>query len=175
MLLGLVGKPSVGKSTFFKACTLANVAIAAYPFTTLEANLGVMEIGTRKKRLVLADIPGLIEGASAGRGLGDLFLKHIERTAVIVHLIDLSQLQQGGSLVLWDIYQTIRNELKSYSGELAKKREIIVLTKADLVDGETIKKAQAEFSAHRKKTFVISAQTGRGLEELKAELTATSN
>ncbi len=177
--VGLIGLPNAGKSTLISKLTAAKPRVAAYPFTTLEANLGVMQVSglvgqlvSREKlptdpqthkptNLVLADIPGLIEGASQGKGLGDLFLKHIERTKVLVHLVDLSQDN------LWDVYQTVRGELKTYSADLVKKHEIVVLTKADLVDSQAVVLAKKLFGSHRKKTFVISAQTGQGLEELK--------
>lgn len=184
--VGLVGLPNAGKSTLISKLTAAKPKIAAYPFTTLEANLGVMStdyslqttVDGRQKtvdkpaKMVIADIPGLIEGASAGRGLGDLFLKHIERTKSIVHLIDVTKgpNEPKEPKDLWADYQTIRNELKTYSKELGKKKELVVLTKADLVDDETVAKAIAEFKKHRKKVLVISAQNGRGLDELVKEL-----
>lgn len=198
--VGLIGMPNAGKSTLISKLTHATPKIAAYPFTTLEANLGVMTFSgpvtifppasalsykssehdqrssgelhavgnpssgaTRKSPLVIADIPGLIEGASEGRGLGHLFLKHIERTNMLVHLIDMSQVQPGR---LWEVYQSIRSELKNHSSELGKKKEIIVLTKADLVGQVQAETAVEEFKKHRKKTFVISAQNGQGLDEL---------
>lgn len=171
--VGLVGLPNAGKSTLISKLTNAKPQVAAYPFTTLEANLGVLDVFGM--RLVIADIPGLIFGASGGKGLGDLFLKHIERTKMIVHLVSLerglsSGSTRGQSSYLWDDYQTIRNELKTYSKELGKKKELVVLTKADLVDDETVAKAREEFKKHRKKVQLISAQSGKGLAELVKEL-----
>lgn len=113
------------------------------------------------RRLVMADIPGLIAGASQGKGLGDLFLRHIERTKILVHLIDVSQAAD-----LWKNYLAIRNELKVYSKDLAKKKEIIVFNKADLVGAVACKERVADFARHRKAAIAISAKEGRGLDEL---------
>lgn len=157
--IGLIGLPNAGKSTLISKLTAAKPKVAAYPFTTLEPNLGVLFMGD--KRLVLADIPGLIEGASEGKGLGDLFLKHIERTKILVHLIDVSATDDK-----WQNYQEIRKELENYSKELGTKKEIIVLSKIDLIDEKALKEAQNIFAKKRKKTLAISAQTGQGLEEL---------
>ena len=200
--VGLIGLPNAGKSTLLSALTKATPKIAPYPFTTLEPNLGVLnssqlivdssqkentvnrELITVNKpaMLVLADIPGLIEGASQGKGLGDLFLRHIERTRVLVHLVDCSQLivdssqnEKNKSTVnrepitvnsLWSDYQTVRKELKAYSGELAKKKEIIILNKIDQTDLQVVQGAIAEFAKHRKKVVAISAKEGTGLENL---------
>lgn len=181
--VGLIGLPNAGKSTLLAALTAAQPAIAPYPFTTLEPNLGVLTenrvkrielrdypLNSKPYSLILADIPGLIEGASEGKGLGHQFLRHIERTKLLVHLIDSSQFTVHSSQDLWSSYQAIRNELKTYSKELAKKKEIIVLTKIDLVDKEKLAKAKAVFTNHRKKTIAVSAVTGEGLEELKSAL-----
>lgn len=202
--VGLIGLPNAGKSTLLAKLTAARPKIAQYPFTTLEPNLGVLSLTANSlqqtakiseqnaisgKRLILADIPGLIEGASQGKGLGDLFLRHIERTRVLVHLVDSSQLivdssqkgqeQSSQATVnrepstdnqLWRSYQTVRQELKSYSKELASKREIIVLTKIDLVSRETVREAKALFAKFRKKVLAISAAGGEGLLELVARL-----
>lgn len=188
--IGLIGLPNAGKSTLISKLTAAKPKVADYPFTTLEPNLGVLEVKSQQStvdsklstltsdfRLILADIPGLIEGASKGKGLGDLFLKHIERTKILVHLIDVSQGQSlpGGLSLdkLWQNYQEIRNELENYSQKgyayskgLGTKKEIIVLSKIDLVDEKVLKAAQNVFAKKRKKTLAISAQTGQGLEEL---------
>lgn len=183
--VGLVGLPNAGKSTLISALTSARPRIANYPFTTLEPNLGVMRIGNRvegigsreKKEdqnytlnakpstLVLADIPGLIEGASEGKGLGDIFLRHIERTKILVHLIDVSVVDD-----VWETYMVIRNELKAYSPELLKKKEIIALNKIDLVDEVKVKEYVAVFSGKKKKVLAISAVSGEGLEILKKEI-----
>jgi len=156
--VGLIGLPNAGKSTLLSKLTAAKPQIAPYPFTTLEPNLGVLQADS--SRLVLADIPGLIEGASAGRGLGDLFLRHIERTKLLVHLIDITNPNP------WQAYQAIRNELKAYSKELAKKKEIIVLTKIDLADEKTVQSAKDFFASKRKKALAISAEKLIGLQEL---------
>lgn len=157
--VGLIGLPNAGKSTLLAKLTRALPKIAPYPFTTLEPNLGVL------KSIVIADIPGLIAGASQGRGLGDLFLRHIERTKILVHLVDMS-----GEGNIWQDYQTIRQELKDYSKELAKKREIIVLSKADLASQARAEVVREEFRQHRKRTMVISAVTGEGLAELVGQI-----
>lgn len=201
--VGLIGLPNSGKSTLLAALTAAKPQIAPYPFTTLEPNLGVLEksiksikstrgtksleqehvketldtLGTRDTRgtrLTLADIPGLIEGASKGKGLGDLFLRHIERTRLLLHLIDVSKVPEVpevskvskgrlSAVKLWDDYQTIRNELKNYSKELTKKREVIVLTKSDLVLREAARSAVELFKAKKKRVVLISAVTKDGL------------
>ena len=124
--VGLLGLPNAGKSTFLAATSNARPKIADYPFTTLHPNLGV--VGVDNTEFVVADIPGLIEGASEGRGLGDLFLGHVERCAVLLHLID------GTSNTIAEDYQTIINELEAYGGELADKPRITVLNKIDALD-----------------------------------------
>lgn len=179
--VGLVGLPNAGKSTLISTLTSARPKIAPYPFTTLEPNLGVMEIGYRVQgaghseknknsnytlnakpsTLVIADIPGLIEGASEGKGLGDLFLRHIERTKILVHMIDAFSSDD-----LWQVYQTVRNELKVYSKDLAKKKEIIVINKIDLVDEKSLQEKIAIFKLKRKKVFAISALGNLGIDEL---------
>ncbi|MGH7245969.1 MAG: GTPase ObgE, partial [Candidatus Levyibacteriota bacterium] len=122
--VGFIGLPNAGKSSLLKELTNANPKIGNYPFTTLEPNLGVM------KGMTLADIPGLIEGASAGKGLGIRFLKHIEKTKVLVHCIDVSDSD------IVTTYQLVRNELEKYNSSLLTKQEIILLTKSDLVTPE---------------------------------------
>lgn len=163
--VGLIGLPNAGKSTLLAKLTSAKPKIAPYPFTTLEPNLGVMyskqRPEARDQRMIIADIPGLIEGASQGKGLGDLFLRHIERTSVLVHLIDAS----GGGDVFGN-YQVVRRELSDYSKELAKKREIIAVNKIDLVSIQVMDQIKSAFSAKRKKIYLISAETGEGIDEL---------
>lgn len=164
--VGLIGLPNAGKSTLLSKLTAAKPQIAAYPFTTLEPNLGVLTMNYEpstinyKRQLVLADIPGLIEGASEGRGLGHLFLRHVERTRLLVHLIDATSSDP------WKDYQTVRNELINYSKELAKKKEIIALTKIDLIPKETVEEAIKTFKEKKKKVIAISTQTGEHLSEL---------
>ncbi|QJF51205.1 GTPase ObgE [Roseobacter ponti] len=126
--VGLLGMPNAGKSTFLAATSNARPKIADYPFTTLHPNLGV--VGVDNTEFVVADIPGLIEGASEGRGLGDLFLGHVERCAVLLHLVD------GTSPTLIEDYQTIITELEAYGGDLATKPRVTVLNKIDALDEE---------------------------------------
>lgn len=159
---GLVGLPNAGKSTFLAASTSAKPKIADYPFTTLAPNLGVVQLGGRGGRtFVLADIPGLIEGAHEGQGLGDRFLGHVERTKILVHLIDGTD----EDVVL--NYKTIRAELKAYGGGLIRKPEIIALNKCDAMDAETIaKKCAALKKASRKEVYPISAVARKGVDAL---------
>lgn len=156
--VGLIGLPNAGKSTLLSKLTLATPKIADYPFTTLEPNLGVTKSSLNNSSLVIADIPGLIEGASSGKGLGDLFLRHIERTKILVHMIDAT------SDDVWKDYQTIRGELKAYSKELVKKSEIVVLNKSDLVPDITDK--LTIFKSKKKPTIAISAQNSQGIDDL---------
>ncbi len=128
---GLVGLPNAGKSTFLAAVSSAKPKIADYPFTTLHPNLGVVRVDARE--FVMADIPGLIEGAHEGHGLGDRFLGHVERCRVLLHLLDAGGDHAGTS------YKIVRNELEAYGGGLADKTEIVALSKGDTVDEETLK------------------------------------
>ncbi len=154
---GLVGLPNAGKSTFLAACTHAKPKIADYPFTTLSPGLGVVRI--RDEEFVLADIPGLIEGAHEGHGLGDRFLGHVERTSVLLHLIDATQDDVAGA------YRTIRGELKAYGNGLGEKPELLALNKIDAVDPETLKaKAKALKKAAKREPLLLSAATGQGVE-----------
>lgn len=134
--VGLLGLPNAGKSTFLAATSNARPKIADYPFTTLHPNLGV--VGVDNTEFVVADIPGLIEGASEGRGLGDLFLGHVERCAVLLHLVD------GTSETIAEDYQTIIGELDAYGGGLAQKPRVTVLNKIDALDEESLKNARKE-------------------------------
>ncbi len=162
--IGLVGLPNAGKSTLLSRCSAARPKIASYPFTTLEPMLGIVEL-TDFRRFVMADLPGLIQGAHDGAGLGIDFLKHIERTRIIVHILDCLPLDGSSPM---NNYKAIRKELLSYSKELGKKKEIIVLNKIDLdPKGEITKKIKKKF---RKKIFAISAVTGEGIKELKEGL-----
>lgn len=154
---GLVGLPNAGKSTFLSAVTAAKPKIADYPFTTLHPGLGVVRSGARE--FVLADIPGLIEGASEGAGLGDRFLGHVERCAVLIHLVDGTQDDVAAA------YTTIRNELEAYGGGLPEKEEILCLNKIDALDPETLderKSALEEISGGP--VLTISGATGKNLE-----------
>ncbi len=165
--VGLIGLPNSGKSTLLSRISNARPKIASYPFTTLEPNLGVVKI--HDKELIFADIPGLIEGASKGKGLGDKFLRHIERTTVLVHLIDIN----SNNLV--KDYRDIRNELKEWNPDLLKKKEIIALNKADTIQEIDAKKIMKKFSKDisaqgRKEVFIISAVSGSGIKELLEKL-----
>ncbi len=160
---GLIGLPNAGKSTFLAACTAAKPKIADYPFTTLSPNLGVVAVGRKKDgaTFVLADIPGLIEGAHQGYGLGDRFLGHVERCRVLLHLID------GTDEDVVTNYKTIRAELKAYGAGLSRKPEIIALNKCDAMDAADIKKKVAALKkASKKPVHVISAVSHEGVNEV---------
>ena len=160
---GLVGLPNAGKSTFLAASSAAKPKIADYPFTTLTPNLGVVHLADKKQGVsfVLADIPGLIEGAHEGLGLGDRFLGHVERTRVLIHLIDGTEEDVVAS------YKTIRAELKAYGGGLTRKHEIIALNKCDAIDPTDVKKKIAALKkASKKEVYAISAVSGKGVREI---------
>lgn len=163
--VGLVGLPNAGKSTLLSRVSRARPKIADYPFTTLEPQLGIVEMNNYR-RFVMADIPGLIEGAHEGVGLGDDFLRHIERTRVIVHLIDLHPLEGQPSPA--EAYRVIRNELQKYSQKLAEKPEIIVANKIDLAP--TTEAAEELAAELGKEVLPISGVTGKGLEALGERL-----
>jgi len=162
---GLIGLPNAGKSTFLAAVSRAKPKIADYPFTTLHPQLGVVRADDRE--FVLADIPGLIEGAHEGAGLGDRFLGHIERCGVLIHLIDGTEEDVAGA------YKTVRRELAAYSETLAQKREIVALNKCDALDEETIAEKSKKLARAAKitkksggKVFAISGAAGSGIKEL---------
>lgn len=156
---GLLGLPNAGKSTFLAAVSAAKPKIADYPFTTLHPNLGVVRVDSRE--FVLADIPGLIEGAHEGHGLGDRFLGHVERCRVLLHLVDGTQDDVAKA------YKTIRKELKAYSAELAAKPEIVALSKCDSLDEETrVEKAAALKKAARRVPLQISSVSGENVQKL---------
>jgi GTPase len=160
---GLIGMPNAGKSTFLAACTAAKPKIADYPFTTLSPNLGVVRVGGKRDgtTFVLADIPGLIEGAHEGQGLGTRFLGHVERTKVLLHLIDATE----DDIV--QNYKTIRKELKAYGGGLSRKLEIIALNKCDALDTATIKRKRAALEkTSKKKVYAISAVAGTDVDKV---------
>lgn len=172
--VGLIGLPNAGKSTMLKALSRANPKVADYPFTTLSPNIGVATFpgaGARglERRLVFADIPGLIEGASRGAGLGHDFLKHIERTSVIVHLLDIAPVDGSDPAAN---YRIIRDELAAYSDELAAKPELIVINKIDLVPEDDRKKAITKLTKAMKRPrgapapLIASGATGEGTREV---------
>lgn len=157
--IGLVGMPNAGKSTFISAVTNAKAKIEDYPFSTLTPQLGMIQFDDRE--VVIADIPGLIEDAHLGKGLGDKFLAHVERCSVILHLIDASTEDPVES------YVKIRNEIELYNLSLHKKPEIIVLNKSDIVDEEILNKLKLEFKEKTgKDVFVISAATKDGCRDV---------
>jgi GTP-binding protein len=156
---GIVGLPNAGKSTFLAAVSAAKPKIADYPFTTLHPNLGVVRIAERE--FVLADIPGLIEGAHEGAGLGDRFLGHVERCKVLVHLIDGTQDDVKAA------YKTIRGELAAYADVLAEKPEIVVLNKIDALDADAVKdKLKVLKRVSRAQVLACSGVTGAGVRDV---------
>lgn len=172
--VGLLGLPNAGKSTFLSVTTRAKPKIADYPFTTIKPQLGVVYVDD--KEFVMADIPGLIAGASSGKGLGDRFLKHIERCKVLLHLID------GSSENIVQNYKTIREELSGYSADLSKKPEIVAINKCDILDDREIKKKLDDLRKYVQKDknrpveiFAISAIAKIALQELLRELVKAKN
>ncbi|MBY0447671.1 MAG: 50S ribosome-binding GTPase, partial [Hyphomonadaceae bacterium] len=160
---GLIGLPNAGKSTFLAAVSAATPKIADYPFTTLHPNLGVVDLSAGE-RFVLADIPGLIEGAADGAGLGTRFLGHVERCAVLLHLIDATQESATRA------YRTVRAELEAYGGGLADKAELVALNKCDALDAASVARKRAALSrAIGKPVAVISGVSGAGVVELLRE------
>jgi GTP-binding protein len=159
--VGLVGLPNAGKSTLLARLSAAHPKIADYPFTTLEPSLGIVEAGP-ERRFVMADLPGLIEGAHKGVGLGDEFLRHVERTRVLVHLVEMEPHTHQAPA---EAYRTIRAELAAYSRQLAAKPEIVVLTKTDLLPGDDSPRRQFS-KAIGKPVLAISSATGTGLARL---------
>jgi GTP-binding protein len=161
--VGLVGFPNAGKSTFISTVSAARPKIADYPFTTLEPHLGVVDLGDFRT-FVIADIPGLIEGAHTGAGLGDRFLRHIERTKLLLHLVDVSSV--SGREAISD-YETVNRELASYNQELATRPQFVVATKIDALDEpERLESLQQSAMRDEKPFFAISSATGAGVREL---------
>jgi GTP-binding protein len=155
---GLIGLPNAGKSTFLAAVSAAKPKIADYPFTTLHPQLGVVEVDGRE--FVLADLPGLIEGAHEGTGLGDRFLGHTERCRVLLHLVDGTGEDAGAA------YKTVRAELEAYGHGLADKPEIVALTKVDALTPEAIKSQTSKLKKAAKKTpFTLSSQSRQGVQD----------
>lgn len=167
--IGLVGLPNAGKSTFLAAVSAAKPKIADYPFTTLHPNLGVVRVGEGNS-FVLADIPGLIEGAHEGAGIGDRFLGHVERCAALLHLVDGTEEDVAGA------YKTVRNELTAYGHELDEKEEIVALNKIDaLQEDEILEKMQALEQACGKEVLSVSGASGAGLTPLLGALFVRAN
>ncbi|MDM8523482.1 GTPase ObgE [Desulfococcaceae bacterium HSG8] len=163
--VGIIGLPNAGKSTLTRAMSSANPVIGSYPFTTLTPNLGVVRAGWGEP-FVIADIPGLIEGAHKGAGLGIQFLRHIERTRILVHLIDASSIDPDDPLA---VYETINSELALYNRKLTEKPQILVMNKLDVPDAQE-KAEKFRAAAKGKKFLCISAITGKGVEELTSEI-----
>ncbi len=166
--IGIIGLPNAGKSSLLAALTRAKPKIANYPFTTINPNLGVTYYNN--KEVTLADIPGLVEGAHKGVGLGDKFLRHIERCKILIHLIDLTENN------LTENYQKIRSELKSYDLLLSRKKEIIYFNKSDLVDKNILKEKLDHFSSKIKKKYkIISVFKKDDIQAIKKALIANVN
>lgn len=161
--VGLVGFPNAGKSTLISVISAAKPKIADYPFTTLEPNLGVVDMGDYRT-FVVADIPGLIEGASEGAGLGDRFLRHVERTKLILHLVDVSSVSGRNPV---EDYEIINRELANYNQDLAQRPQIVVATKLDALDEpERLEVLKKRAKKDRKQFFAISSASGTGVKEL---------
>ena len=162
--IALIGLPNAGKSTLISAISAARPKIADYPFTTLEPNLGVVELGD--KTLVVTDIPGLIEGAAEGKGLGVKFLKHIERTSALVHLVDCSMFLEEFEAI--EAYATIRMELEKFNPDLLLKKEIVCLTKIDAMTEDEIEKFRSHMEEQLdRRVLPISGVSGRNIDLLK--------
>jgi GTP-binding protein len=166
--IGIIGKPNAGKSSLLAALTRAKPKIANYPFTTINPNLGVTYYGG--KEVTLADIPGLVEGAHKGVGLGDKFLRHIERCKILLHLIDISEND------LISVYKKIKFELSTYDKNLTKKKEIIFFNKSDLLDEEEIKKKLNVFKRKVKSKYeIISVFSNNDIQKIKKLLIKNAN
>jgi GTP-binding protein len=165
--VGLVGYPNVGKSTLISRISAARPKIADYPFTTLEPNLGVVLVGKgpSERSFVVADIPGLIEGAHTGAGLGTQFLRHIERTRLLVHLVDVSD-GSGRPDPIQDV-EVIKGELENFGADLENKPTIMVASKIDVANKEKLAKLKKYCKKEKLDLFAISAVTGEGIEKLK--------
>ena len=164
---GLVGFPNAGKSTLISRISAARPKIADYPFTTLEPNLGVVTVGEEpnQESFVVADVPGLIEGAHLGQGLGMQFLRHIERTRLLVHLVDVSDASGRPDAV--EDFKVINQELASFGHGLDEKPMIVVATKIDVANPDKLKKLTAHAKRRKLEFHAVSAVTGQGIDELK--------
>jgi GTP-binding protein len=170
--VGLVGYPNVGKSTLISRISAARPKIADYPFTTLQPNLGVVAVGEARdeRSFVVADIPGLIEGAHSGAGLGTQFLRHIERTRLLAHMVDVSD--EGGRPDPVKDFEVISGELKSFGGKLDEKPTILVASKIDVANKEKLAKLKRYAKKQGMDLYAISAVTGKGIDELKFAMAA---
>jgi GTP-binding protein len=165
--VGLVGLPNAGKSTLLARLSAARPKVADYPFTTLDPHLGIVRAGP-ERRFVMADLPGLIEGAHEGVGLGDEFLRHVERTRVLVHLVELEPHTGRSPAEAW---RAIRAELEAYSADLAAKPELVALTKADLLPGDDAPRRELEAAIGRP-VLAVSSASGAGLDALVGAILA---
>ena len=178
--LGLVGFPNAGKSTFLSKVTKANPKIANYPFTTLEPNLGIMYLGEgqAKDEIVIADIPGLIEGASEGKGLGLDFLRHVENSKALMFVLYLTEevifdqniSDQEKAEMLWEQYQKLKHELETYSDEMAQKTSFLTINKIDLYNAKQIDIFRSYFKHKNMNVIFFSTVSGEGLDEVKKEI-----
>jgi GTP-binding protein len=164
--VGLVGLPNAGKSTLLSKLSAANPKIASYPFTTLEPQLGVLQHKFYKP-CIIADIPGLVEGAHTGVGLGHKFLRHIERTSIILHVIDAADED------VFNNYEIIANELRLYKEELANRIQILVLNKSDIVSEPQIRELENKFQQAGQNVMTVSGMTGEGIDRLKEVVAET--
>lgn len=161
--IGLVGLPNAGKSTLLSKLSAANPKVASYPFTTLEPQLGVLHL-EHMDSCIIADIPGIIEGAHEGVGLGSTFLRHIERTRILLHILDASSEQ------VMDDYKVVENELFKYKEELASRTTLVILNKSDITEQEELTSLESSFQKEGLDVFAISGLTGQGIEELKQKI-----
>lgn len=172
--VGLIGLPNAGKSTLLSVLSNARPKIANYPFTTLEPNLGVADV--KGKKIVMADIPGLIEGASEGKGLGVQFLQHVERTKVLIHVVGIrtQELKNSSDKTVeseeWKDYMTVRNELKKFGNGLDEKKEIVVINKIDMVSEEEVAEILKTFKKKKITALPISCGTMTRIEELRGKI-----
>jgi GTP-binding protein len=164
--VGLLGFPNAGKSTLISRLSAARPRVAAYPFTTLEPSLGVVSVPGTYQTFVVADIPGLIEGAADGTGLGHQFLRHVERCRVLLHLVSLDPVEDEATGDALDRFAKINHELERYDPDLARRPQVVLLSKSDLVDEATVDAVRARFLALGHEVFVGSAVTGAGMNEL---------
>jgi len=162
--VGLVGKPNAGKSTLLSCLSAARPEIAAYPFTTKHPHLGLVQVDTDRSFL-MADIPGLIEGASRGVGLGHDFLRHIQRAGILIHLVEPAPIEETEP---WENYQAIRRELVAFDPVLGEREELVVITKADLPGAEEVQKQFSERLSQE--VWLISSATGSGLKQLTSAI-----